>query len=403
MDNHDIPFAIQTIFSEKISKPIEKSNLNFWQGVWSDYTEIVKKEAPYVDVEENGASMFLGDQSPGCLACKNGKWDCIFVTPKCNLQCSFCFSPFSATQEDQLCSALGDNLISILGNYEMVSIRGIGFSGGEPFIHFERLLNTVISVKKTFPENYLWIYTNGLMIKPEQLYTLCDAGINELRFNIAASNYNNNHVLKTIELAATLFPHITIEIPMIPNHEQIILDAVSSWADIGVKHLNIHELVFEPGTPSETFSGDRAKLINVDGHVAYFNPISRYSTLRVMEKIYNDGIALSVNDCSVFYKLKQVVLRRKQLAKLLLSDPGSNEEFLLDTYYVTIIAYNPMKNDSFFIHPRNFQKGNGQDGYIYFKAYRLAPLTLSEEKKWVKIERCCDNQWLVNSQMSTDV
>ena len=78
------------------------------QAKWAKETAAAAARVPGVQIEEQGECLFLNALSPGCRACKDGAWDCIFVTMACNLNCPFCWSP-CAPSPKHLGSARGAN------------------------------------------------------------------------------------------------------------------------------------------------------------------------------------------------------------------------------------------------------------------------------------------------------
>ncbi|HOU92833.1 MAG TPA: hypothetical protein PLU22_17390, partial [Polyangiaceae bacterium] len=50
---------------------------------------------PGLVVEDDGATVRIGERSPGCLLCKEGGWVCVFLTYRCAARCPFCSAPAS--------------------------------------------------------------------------------------------------------------------------------------------------------------------------------------------------------------------------------------------------------------------------------------------------------------------
>lgn len=64
------------------------------------------------------------------------------------------------------------------------------------------------------------MYTNGYLIDKNKLITLKEAGLNEMRFNIAARHYD----LKAVKMAADIIDTVTVEIPAVPEDYEILKD-----------------------------------------------------------------------------------------------------------------------------------------------------------------------------------
>lgn len=285
------------------------------QSDWQDYLVQAKQRIPSLTVNAEQATVCLGELSPGCQACKEGTWDCLFVTQKCNLSCSFCYSP-RGIREDFAGSAFGDEPEEIAENYARTRIKGISFSGGEPFLEPERLVNWVSFFHRHFPEAYLWIYTNGMLIEEGMLQKLSAYEVDEIRFNTAASGYDNRVVMKNIKMASSYFHRLTVEIPVIPEEAQKVRDCLEVWAELGVHYLNLHELLYEPGSNSWEMAEPRQLICLPDGHIAAEHPACRRVILEVIEQVQYKGLPLNVNHCSLPNKVHQIRGRRLSLLPL---------------------------------------------------------------------------------------
>ena len=165
--------------------------------------------------------LFKDNHSKGCKACQEGKWLCIFLTYLCNASCSFCPAP--GQNRDIINSAFGNNPDHILNYLNRYPFQGVSFSGGECFMVYDRMLKWLNLFKTNKPELYYWAYTNGIQLNKEQLHELERSGLDELRFNISASGYNDSTVLNNIGEATKIFRHVAVEIPSIPeDYERLV-------------------------------------------------------------------------------------------------------------------------------------------------------------------------------------
>ncbi|MFQ5611370.1 MAG: 4Fe-4S cluster-binding domain-containing protein [Anaerolineae bacterium] len=353
-----------------------------WAQRWEDYASQAGRQIPNIHIEDAGEAVYLGQLSPGCRACKQGTWDCVFTTMRCNLNCNFCCSP-QAIAKDFAGSAFGSSPEQIIENHSKTTISGISFSGGEPFIDKPKLFNWIGQFREYAPQKYLWLYTNGVLINRTDLQRLQALGIDEIRFNLAATGYNNSRVLKNLECAAQFIPNVTVEIPAIPEHAQKVLASLEVWTSLGVKYLNLHELIYEDGTNAASMPGPRCPLILGDGHRTEVNPKSRFLSLAVMQKVQDDHLPLSVNDCSMQSKIRQLRGRRRSLVPLL-KEPY--EKLRRDEIYECYCAFRS-REDYFFVHPdalRNVRRADPD--YHYVRLARTAPLSLKDGGRWLVFE-----------------
>ena len=115
----------------------------------------------------------------------------------CNLDCEFCYSPH-AIPRDYAGSTFGASLEQIAANHAQTHITGISFSGGEPFVDAPKLFEWVAWFKNLYPDKYYWVYTNGLLADDGKLRGLAELGIDEIRFNLAATGYDHPQVVENV-------------------------------------------------------------------------------------------------------------------------------------------------------------------------------------------------------------
>jgi len=352
---------------------------------WRNWADQAAERIQGLRLAEEQATAFTGSLSPGCQACKDGAWDCIFLTMRCNLKCSFCCSPL-VQQSDAPVSAFGPDVETIAGNYARSRINGISFSGGEPFFVPERLLDWVRAFRLRFPESYLWIYTNGLLVDPQTLEALARLNVNEIRFNAAASGYNHARLLANLRRSASIFPRVTVEIPAVPEDGPSLLAALPAWAEAGARCLNLHELMFEPGTRSAGLPGQRKPVRLPDGHLTEIHPSSALLALRVMEIVAREKIPLSVNYCSLLNKVGQVSRRRASLLPLTRQDyeqiiAGQEPRSLMLTSCVLYDGPNQYR----FCPPEKLAENLANSPqYSWARISRLPPLALNDQGGWVE-------------------
>jgi len=187
----------------------------------------------------------------------------------------------------------------------------VGISGGEPLLTFDRTFRYISEIKKTFGQNiYLWLYTNGLLADREKMGRLKDVGLDEVRFDLSASGYQ----LDKVKIAVTTVPVVTVEIPAIPEDEELLKTVIVELQRIGVSHLNLHQLRCTPY--------NRAHLVK-RGYTFLHGPKvtvleSELCALRMIRFVHEHGIGLPINYCAFVYKHRhQGAGLRKRLAPFL--------------------------------------------------------------------------------------
>lgn len=377
-----LPEPIKTICTEVSRLQMPESNLHALQPAWEAHVARAQRQIRGLHVEDGGEVLYVGGISPGCQACKEGTWDCIFTTMHCNLDCGFCYSPHD-TPKDYAGSLLGSTPEQIEENHTRTRITGISFSGGEPFAEPQKLFEWAAWFASRHPDKYYWVYTNGLLADEQKLRQLADVGVHEIRFNLAATGYDHPTVLKNLETAAGLIPNLTVEIPAIPEHGARVLPGLAHWSALGVRFLNLHELMYEPGSNSAKMAGTRWPIITVDGHRSAINPDSRALTLEVMRRVQDQGLRLAVNDCSLQSKLRQLRGRRSSLAPLA---KAAHEKLVRGEVYESCCAFQD-GGEVYFFHPDSLDEMRWQyREHQFVRLVRSAPLAIGDPGRWIAFE-----------------
>jgi pyruvate formate-lyase activating enzyme-like uncharacterized protein len=381
--NSSIPACLQSIYEQVSRLQQEPANLETFQPAWREHVSRARQQVHDVHIEAGGEAVYLGKLSPGCQACKDGTWDCIFTTMRCNLNCEFCYSPH-AIPRDYAGSVFGTTPEQIAENHARTRITGVSFSGGEPFVDIQKLFEWVAWFKSHCPDKYYWVYTNGLLAGEESVRRLGELGVDEIRFNTAATGYDHPSVMDNLAAAARFIPNVTVEIPAIPEHASKLLACLGDWCASGVRFLNLHELMYEPGTNSASMAGARRAVVTADGHRTEINPESRALTLAVMAKVQEEGLPLSVNDCSLQSKLRQLRGRRRSLAPLV---KAPHERLVDGRVYESYCAYRGADEVHFF-HPDFIREMRQKyPGYQFVRLVRTAPLSWMDNGRWITFEK----------------
>ncbi|MGD8701511.1 MAG: radical SAM protein, partial [Desulfosarcina sp.] len=78
--------------------------------------------------------------SPGCTLCGQGGWSCLFINGICNAHCFYCPTAQDDPGLPMANTIVFDDPDGYADYVTRYHIAGVGFSGGEPLITFDRLL-----------------------------------------------------------------------------------------------------------------------------------------------------------------------------------------------------------------------------------------------------------------------
>jgi uncharacterized protein len=254
----------------------------------------------------------LNKLSKGCQLCLKGKWLCIFLTYQCNARCHFCHAPF---KDDRIHSAFGSTKEEILSYLNKSDFEGISFSGGDPFVVFNRLMEWLIYFRKHFPDYYYWVYTNGIDVNYRKMELLAAAGMNEIRFNIAATGYLSEKIWGCIESARELFPYVTVEIPSINEDYRLLEAALSKLEKTGVDYLNLHDYILSESDLRSQNEQYGIFVLNKIIKIRYaLSSVNR--TKNILNSAHENSYHFQINHCSLEQKELQMTMRRIQMGKV---------------------------------------------------------------------------------------
>jgi len=335
--------------------------------------------------------------SKGCQLCQEGKWLCIFLTYKCNADCHFCPAPF---KDDHVYSSFGNKKEEILSYLKMTDLKGISFSGGDPFLVYERLLEWLTYFKNHLPDYYYWVYTNGIAVTEKKLEQLSAEGMDEIRFNIAATGYLDDTIWKKIRTARKLFPFVSVEIPSINGDFELLTKALENLQSHRLDFLNLHDYILQETDiefkreQSENFILN--KIIPVKWAAS-----SLINTEKIIELTLRKNFDFQVNHCSLNQKEMQMTLRRKKMGKLF-NDPDYDVEMEDGTIYNSYLVPENFNIQDF---QRSFSNADfrrkcdryllkSDDPEIYSKtraklrAYFIPQMGIDQNKAFIRAELC---------------
>ena len=237
----------------------------------------------------------VSNLSKGCQLCGEGQWSCLFINNLCNGKCFYC-----PTQQNDLAQPETNTLIfeepeTYVDYIRKFGFKGVSISGGEPLISFEKSLAFVKAVKDEFgDEVYVWLYTNGILLTTEKVEALKQAGLDEMRFDIGATNYKTDK----LKLAIGQIPVVTVEIPAVPQEEELLKQKLHELKELGVNHVNFHQMRLTPYNFNQLIEHDYTYLHGEKVTVLE----SELTALRLIQYSLDEGINLPINYCSFVYK-----------------------------------------------------------------------------------------------------
>ena len=264
-----------------------------------------------------GRTFYVGPDEKfpgGCRSCLLGSGlSAIRKTNKCNLECRFCYN----YGELDCQPPIGEGMWEIGGTrvYEedvdlLLRIgrrpTGVCYVYLEPFMEIEEYYGIIGRFHRAGVHQHL--YTNGTLATEQSLRALGEAGLDELRFNLGASDCDDR-VIEHIGLAKRYIPRVGVETPMTPDFFEQFSEKKAAILSTGLDFINCAELHLNANN-----------LANYEGEClycarqGYVSPLwSRELTQKMMRMAALEQWDLVVHDCSNHTKFaRDLNLRSKE-------------------------------------------------------------------------------------------
>ncbi|MEZ4525288.1 MAG: radical SAM protein [Desulfobacterales bacterium] len=319
------------------------------------------ERAELLRILENGThtgcqntKLYRMELSPGCQICTQGTWSCLFINGKCPCRCFHCPAEQSRNGVPTTNSVPFHNPAEYVSYLEKFGFRGAALSGGEPFGTFPLTLRFVTAIKKKFGSSlYLWMYTSGVFVNEENLKKLRDAGLDELRFNIGATQYRLDNARK----AVGMIDRVTVEIPAVPEEFELLKQKIREMRESGISYLNLHQLRLTPHNCANLIQRPYTFLHGKKVTVAE----SELTALRLLCYAAENAIALPINYCSFVYKNRfQTAAFRKRNAAAI----RKSHEDITESGYIRTISLAGESN-ALVRHAEDFSR-KGADPKLWF-------------------------------------
>ena len=235
----------------------------------------------------------------GCKSCLLGTGlSAVRKTNRCNARCPFCYD-YGVLDA---IPPIGEGLWEIGGGkYREGDLpllfalqgkpTGIAYVYLEPFMEIEKYYGIIRRFHEAGVHQHL--YTNGLNANEENLRALGEAGLDEIRFNLGASDVSDR-VIEAMRTARKYIPQVGIETPMTREFEARFHEKKDRILAAGPDFINCAELhLNENNLPN--YLGENLYFYRM----GYLSPVfSREITLRLMKEASEEGWPLVVHDCS---------------------------------------------------------------------------------------------------------
>jgi pyruvate formate-lyase activating enzyme-like uncharacterized protein len=192
-----------------------------------------------IRVRNGGRSLYWQRISPGCIHCAQAKGKSIHFTKRCNRGCFFCFSPDPVNIEPV--ASYEEKEQELLEAARIVPICSFAVTGGEPLLTPSETLRILERAKRIrCGKVQTRLYTNGDLLDELMIRQLQNVGLDEIRFGLKPDQID----LSKLILACGKIPRVMVEMPVMPDKEEIMLDLLLELNRLEVFGINLLEFVY---------------------------------------------------------------------------------------------------------------------------------------------------------------
>lgn len=279
----------------------------------------------------HGSCAYIGeDISPGCYGCfYSDAYHRAFLLGRdvglpnvCNKDCVYCFEPHIVRQDytppedftlgdkwqDTIRQYLAEERQTITTDAKMQYYEFTGVC--EPLFYIsilEEFMQFFRNVVDPFMGTKGWakVYTNGTLLNLDNILRLKEAGFDEVRVHLGATNFSNA-VYENMRLAVKHIPTVTVETASWPPHRGKLFEMLPIIQDIGVKYVNICQV--EIASKAQLSRIEKA-LGNIELYQAFYPVMDDGGLVEdIMKEVLDRCYTYSVLDCNGFVKQSRSAL-----------------------------------------------------------------------------------------------
>lgn len=210
-----------------------------------------RKKIEQLEYHAHGDCIHLGKISKGCKECfvrSSQTSFAVYTGCECNVACGYCYYDKNRTDTSwNTATKIRNNLADLyaLTLNPDLDLKAVTYnSWGETLMYLAVIKEASDIIKRWEQSNnkkvYNHLYTNGILADEKTLSFLKECEVIELRFHPSASFFSDS-VLKNMKRASEMGFIVTVEEAALPENKEKLLEKLSFFDSIGLKHLNLVE------------------------------------------------------------------------------------------------------------------------------------------------------------------
>ena len=293
-------------------------------------------ESRGAEMRNAGASIRVGWLSKACVECTGtGGSETFSTTFKCHRDCYFCFNYNLADYQkfvEEGCP--WEDGLEACHKKNGGKMAVVGLTGGEPLLNIDDTIAFLERARELFPQAHKRMYTSGDLLTEDMAARLRDAGLHEIRFSIKQDDKDDvrERVLRNMKMAGNYIEDVMVEMPIVPNTENVMREWMRRFDENGIKGMNLLEFCF-PFHSWNEFEKRGFLLRNPPFPVMYDYSYSgglaisgsEVLSLRLMLWAMDEGLSFGMHYCSLENK------HRSEMRQLNERGRGMHPCFTFDT------------------------------------------------------------------------
>jgi pyruvate formate-lyase activating enzyme-like uncharacterized protein len=247
---------------------------------------------------ETNLNVSSGPLADGCTLCLAGRKMTLFITGICPNSCYYC--PVSSERMGKDVMYANERRISSVDDAveeaRASGATGTAITGGEPLVVASRVAAYVSGLKRALGDSHhIHLYSGFPALTRENAKRLYEAGLDELRFHIIATDGVEN----SVRVASEFDWRVGVEIPALPGLD--LLEVAKKAKDAGAQFMVLDEYEVN----EENYFAHKA------GPQSASTPIVSVPPAKILDQISRIRGVLPVHYCTV--KSKYLIQYRNRL------------------------------------------------------------------------------------------
>jgi len=190
-----------------------------------------------------GTNFHVGELSPSCNSCLDGRMLVVGVTEDCPRECYYCPNPKKRSDVSYVGDLILEQEQDLVRGATLIDATAACITGGEPLVRVDRAISFIRTLKHEFGSGFhIHLYSSMTDVSSEVLTKLHESGLDEIRFHLRGPEEKAG-LIRAIE-----FPwRVGIEIPCIPSGPLgKVPEILETARELGVAFVNLNEFQMAP-------------------------------------------------------------------------------------------------------------------------------------------------------------